>query len=205
MMDPTSRHARRRRETRERLLEAAAFLFAQQGVQDSKVSEICERADVAQQTFFNHFPAKQDVVRALVRLAQRNVSAAIASATAAGGSTGERIARLFESIQLQASEHGALHQDLLSTMIRAANEGKGPDESRSVHRALAGLVEAGRAGGDVSRSHAVEDQVDLLFGALYTIMSEWAHREGFDFAERSGRMARLLADALAPRAPRLPC
>ena len=50
MKDPTSRHARRRRETRERLLEAAAFLFAQQGVQDSKVSEICERADVAQQT-----------------------------------------------------------------------------------------------------------------------------------------------------------
>ena len=197
--DPTNRHARRRRETRGRLLEAAQLLFARQGVQATKVIEICERADVAQQTFFNHFPTKQDVVRALVRQAQGTVSAAVDSAAAAGRTTAERLSLLFESIGQQAAELGPLHQDMLSTMIRTAHEGNGPDESRAVHRALARLVEAGRTEGDVTRAHAVDDLVDLLFGALYTVMSEWAHRRGFDYAERSAGMARLLAHAVAPR------
>ena len=66
-MSNVNRHERRRRETADRILAAAAELFGEQGVQATKVADICERADVAQQTFFNHFPAKQDVVGELAR------------------------------------------------------------------------------------------------------------------------------------------
>ena len=30
-----------------------------------QIDEICERADIASRTFFNHFPTRQDMVRAL--------------------------------------------------------------------------------------------------------------------------------------------
>lgn len=38
----------------------------------------------------------------------------------------------------------------------------------------------------------------LVLGALQNLFFEWTHRKDFPIAERSARMARLLADALAP-------
>ena len=56
----------------------------------------------------------------------------------------------------------------------------------------------GRTGGDVSRAHALEDQAGMVLGALQYLTYEWTHRADFPIAERAKRMARLLADALAP-------
>ena len=58
----------------------------------------------------------------------------------------------------------------------------------------------GRAEGGVSRAHTIEDQAALIFGAFSQLMFEWTHRPDFPIADRSARMAHLLADALAPRA-----
>ena len=45
-------------------------LFGERGVDATKVVDICERADIAHQTFFNHFPRKREV---LVELFQAGV------------------------------------------------------------------------------------------------------------------------------------
>ena len=38
-----------------------------------------------------------------------------------------------------------------------------------------------------------------MLGAFYHLVFEWTHRADFPIAERSARMARMLADVLAPR------
>ena len=58
-----SRRERRKREVHDRILEAAVERFEQSGFEGTKVDEICEAADVAQKTFFNHFPTKQHLFR----------------------------------------------------------------------------------------------------------------------------------------------
>ena len=68
----------------------------------------------------------------------------------------------------------------------------------SLNQGIEKLLRAGRMQGDVSRRHALEDQVALVLGALQNLFFEWTHRKDFPIAERSARMARLLADALAP-------
>ena len=50
---------------REKILAAAFDLFLRQGVAATTIEEICERADVANRTFFNHFATRQDMIRAL--------------------------------------------------------------------------------------------------------------------------------------------
>ena len=175
------------------------FLFGERGVEGTKVTDICERADVAHQTFFNHFPTKQDLVRDLVRRGHEFLVGAIETALATGASTGERVARLFAVIHEAGAAVGPMHQDLVSEGIRAAHEVTDPRRVREFHAAIEALVRAGRRAGDVSRRHAIEDQVALVIGALSQLMLEWAHQPDFAMAERSARMARLLADALAPR------
>jgi len=194
----STRRERRRRETADRILAAAAELFGEQGVQATKVMDICERADVAQQTFFNHFPAKQDVVRELTRRGQDFFLAAVEDARREGRDTGERLARLFAELHEAAEDVGPMHQDLVAETIRAATAETDATRTREVHRALGRLVRAGRAQGDVSRLHAVEDQVALILGALNQLLFEWANRANFPIAERAARMVRLLADSLAP-------
>ena len=202
-MDPLStvlnRHQRRRRETADRIVEAAALLFGERGVEATKVTDICERADVAHQTFFNHFPSKQDLVREIARSGHDFFVAAIEAATGEGSSTGERLTRLFASIHEAAATVGPMHQDLVFETMREAEAVREDPREREIHRAIERLVRKGRAEGDVTRLHASEDLVGLVFGAFHQLMFEWAHRRGFPIAERSARMARLLAHALAPR------
>src|ERR1700759_2932250 len=56
---------RRKQEVRDRILGAAFDLFLVQGVSATTLEEICERADVANRTFFNHFATRSDMMRAL--------------------------------------------------------------------------------------------------------------------------------------------
>jgi TetR/AcrR family transcriptional regulator, cholesterol catabolism regulator len=56
-----SRRARKKEETKERIVQAAFALFRKHGVAATTVEEICERADVAKGTFFNYFPRKEAV------------------------------------------------------------------------------------------------------------------------------------------------
>ena len=60
------RGARRKRETRSRLLAAALRLMAEKGVEGVAVNEITEAADVGFGSFYNHFESKEAIYRAVV-------------------------------------------------------------------------------------------------------------------------------------------
>ena len=202
-MDPlstaiASRSERRRQETADRIAEAAARLFGERGFAATTVSEICERADVARQTFFNHFATKQEVAQELARRGHDFFLEKLEAAQREGASTGERLGRFFASIHEAAAEVGPMHQDLVSEVVRASYQVTDPTRIGALQRAVEKLLRAGRAQADVSRRHALEDQAALVLGALQNLYFEWTHRTDFPIAERSARMARLLADALAP-------
>jgi AcrR family transcriptional regulator len=61
-----SRGARRKHETRVRLLEAAFRLMAERGMEAVAINEITEAADVGFGSFYNHFESKQAIYAAVV-------------------------------------------------------------------------------------------------------------------------------------------
>jgi AcrR family transcriptional regulator len=60
------RGARRRRETRSRLLSAALKLMAEKGMEGVAINEITEAADVGFGSFYNHFESKDAIYTALL-------------------------------------------------------------------------------------------------------------------------------------------
>jgi AcrR family transcriptional regulator len=60
------RGARRKRETRARLLDAALRLMAEKGMEGVAINEITEAADVGFGSFYNHFESKEAIYAALV-------------------------------------------------------------------------------------------------------------------------------------------
>ncbi len=59
---PLGRRDRKRKATRDALVEAALDLFEQKGYAATTIDDITERADVARRTFFRHFPVKEAVL-----------------------------------------------------------------------------------------------------------------------------------------------
>ncbi len=62
-----SRQARRVKATRSKLMEAARCVFAEKGLDLTRIDEITERADVGKGTFYYHFHSKDRLIRELVQ------------------------------------------------------------------------------------------------------------------------------------------
>ncbi|MEX3691278.1 TetR/AcrR family transcriptional regulator [Paraburkholderia sp. BR14263] len=65
MTGQSPRRARRKHETRVRLLNAAFVLVAEKGMDGVTISEITEAADVGFGSFYNHFDSKEGIFAAL--------------------------------------------------------------------------------------------------------------------------------------------
>lgn len=77
---PHDRRMKRREQTREQLIQAAKTLFARQGVEQTRINEITEEADVGFGSFYNHFESKDDISRAVVsEMAAAHADAIIAT------------------------------------------------------------------------------------------------------------------------------
>lgn len=63
---PAGRGARRRQETRARLLHAAREVMGRKGVGATSIQEITETADVGFGSFYNHFPSKEAIADAVM-------------------------------------------------------------------------------------------------------------------------------------------
>jgi AcrR family transcriptional regulator len=78
---PPDRRARRRAQTRRKLTDAARRLFAIQGVDNTRINEITDEADVGFGSFYNHFDSKEAIVEAVLAEALTAHGAAVDAAT----------------------------------------------------------------------------------------------------------------------------
>jgi AcrR family transcriptional regulator len=76
------RQARRREQTRRRLLDAARTLFAQQGLESTRINEITEQADVGFGSFYTYFESKEAIVRVVLEEVAVTAGATIERLTA---------------------------------------------------------------------------------------------------------------------------
>lgn len=58
---------RKKKETRQKIVQVAMNLFQQQGFNNTTMEQIAEDADVARKTLYNHFPVKEAIVDDYVR------------------------------------------------------------------------------------------------------------------------------------------
>jgi TetR/AcrR family transcriptional regulator, regulator of mycofactocin system len=61
-MSESPRRERKKRETHDRLVGEAIRLFAERGYEATTTEDISDAADLAQRTFFRHFPSKEAVL-----------------------------------------------------------------------------------------------------------------------------------------------
>lgn len=194
-----SRRERRKLEVRGRILEAGLALFRERGFVDSKVSDICERADVAHKTFFNHFPSKQDLVRQIAHLAIDELLIDIETARKQGCGTADRLERFFTVMAERSLAAGPMLREGVNELVHVVHEsGNRSEEARRLQEAFRAIVDDGLATGDVTRRHDAETLTEMILGAYYVLIFNYTNLDDFPLAEQAVAVARFLGDALAP-------
>jgi AcrR family transcriptional regulator len=149
------------RRNRERILDAARELFADEGV-DVCVNEIAERAGVGVATIFRRFPTKDDLLVAVVEQRAQHLLDAADSALARDDPVDGLRAFMHAAAGLQICDRGFC--DAMDTNLFA-------DERlralfRQVVRRAGDLLRRGQAAGQVRDDVTAEDITMLLVGVV---------------------------------------
>ncbi len=193
-----SRYERRRMETRGRILTAAGEIFGQQGVKATTVLDICEQADVAQQTFFNHFPSKGDLILEMGRMGREFLIASIDKALGQEASTTARLEKIFTGLFAASIEVGPMHHEFVTEVFHGARSAAIGEAVPRLRDAFVRLVRAGQAQGDVTRGHSAVELTRVLGGSLSALSAEWANEPHFPIKRRARALARVLGDLITP-------
>jgi AcrR family transcriptional regulator len=194
-----SRRERRKLELRGRIVERAAELFARQGFARTTVAEICDGADVAQKTFFNHFPSKQHLLRTLAHLGFDRLLTDIESVRKEQQSTPERLKQFFGLVAENAAEGGPMNRELVTELVHVlSTSSEKSAEAQRLLDAFGAIVRDGIEAGDVTRRHDAVTLTEMIQGAYYVLMFNYANIDEFPIEEQAEAVARFLGDALAP-------
>lgn len=208
MSDSTSppeltRRERRKLEVRMRIVDAARALFRSQGFGATRVTQICERADIAEKTFFNHFPTKQDVVAELATRAVDELLLSIEAARKRGRTTRERIELFFGELAETMAATGPPEKEMIAAIVQVVHASRDTSaDARKMHDAVGALVADGLEVGDVTTRHDPDTLAEMIIGAYYVLTFNFVNLDDFPIRQQAASVARFLADAFSPeRAP----
>lgn len=200
---PPSRVDRRVREFRAQVLETAEALFAERGIDATKIDDICAAADVAKRTLCNHFPTKAHIVQALSREAVSRMVSLVDDARDRGATNRERLRLLFDALLDGSVERGPVHRESVGAFFQVAHGT--PDAAEGELRLSAAIQSLLEAGGpeELPPGASVETFSELVLGAIYSTTLEYIHREDYDLEARTRALGDFLV-GLLPAPARTP-
>jgi AcrR family transcriptional regulator len=188
-----NRLERRKLEVREKILAAAFELFLRNGVAATTIEEICERADIANRTFFNHFTTRQDMIRALAQRRLVNLHDVVFDH--ADQPIPARLVGVFDDIAAALAESGDTYRELIGQML--ATSGYGIQRGFNLHDTFVELVKEGVARGEVGARHDPETLADIIVGALSGGILNWTVDRTYSLQTNLHNLGVALAELLS--------
>jgi len=189
-----NRTDRRKRETNERILDAAFDLFLDQGIAATTIEQICERADVANRTFFNHFATRQSMLQALADRRFTNLHDVLLSR--GDQPVPRRLVGVFDDIAASLTKSSGTYREIIGEMM--ATTGSGGQRGSGLHQVFLDLVTDGLARGEVSTAHDPTTLADIMTATLTGGITNWAVDGRYSLKRNLHNAALALADLLTP-------
>ncbi|OFV89894.1 MAG: hypothetical protein A3D93_03800 [Acidobacteria bacterium RIFCSPHIGHO2_12_FULL_67_30] len=197
---PQGRRARRRAETRTRILRAAWGLFARQGFFATTVEQITEAADVGKGTFFNYFPSKEHVLAGFGEMQVGKIRAALEDYRRQPRPLREVLQRLVYALAEEPGRSPALVRSLL-----VANLSSEPVRQlwrRNLERgrrALAQLLAEGQRRGELRRDRKPLELCRHFQQTYFGVLVLWAIHPPSRLGERLEETFNLFWPGIEPR------
>lgn len=184
---------RRKLEIRERILSAAYQSFLERGVGETTLEDICERADVANRTFFNHFPTRIDMMRALSERRLAELQDVIFEGSTAP--TPAHLISLFDRIAGQMVDLGEKYREVVGEMVNST--GYAVPRGSTLHSSFVQLIKDGVARGDVLADDDPTILADIIVGTLSGAVVNWASDDTYSLTSNMHDLAVSLSKTLS--------
>jgi len=194
---PLTRRERRKREVHDRILGAALELFENQGLEKTRIDDICELADVAQKTFFNHFPTRQHLVAEIADVLFVQLRQVVDESRTVRGGVAERLVYFFDRLAVETEQTGPMHREVIREVIRSANLTRSQAEhTRKLVESLRVLIEGGLEAGKVTPEYSVELLTQMVLNSFFGIMLSWISVDDYPLRKHAAEAARFLGKAI---------
>src|SRR5262245_1578817 len=163
------RRQRKKQELRERIVDAATALIAQQGLSNTTVDQIAEACDIAQATFFNHFASKGVLLDAVVGRLTGAFNQILEGMDTKGTS---RIELMFTITAALTASEQRMVREILTESARTWSDPtlEAINHTRELHIAD---IAAGQKRGDIRKDHSAADLADAALGLYFSVLLFW--------------------------------
>jgi AcrR family transcriptional regulator len=160
----SGRRARRKAETRERILDAALDLFEHQTYLETTVEQITEAADVGKGTFFNYFPSKEQVLtKACKLLSLGRIQASATVGDSKGISVRETLKQVYlSSVVVPRNNRAIARNTIVAHLVTEASQTEWCENLKQKCQILSDWFEGAKNRGEIRTDRRAEE-ISLLF------------------------------------------
>ena len=188
-----SRRERKKLETRATILAAARKCFSRKSVNDTRLEEIADLADVSRGTLFNYFPSKTDLVVAILAENNQIFVEMIRSINGKYSSLAERLEHIFVDSGQRLIEAAVLTRRLLEPSEQRWQ--MAVNDSKSYEALLEVLEQTLLTAADQVRTDVPPRQLCEIALSIYTgLVGQWRADETYPVIDRLRAAAFLFMD-----------
>ena len=167
----------KKREKRERLLNASLKLFREKGYEQTKVSEITRAAGVAKGTFFNYFPTKERVLLALGEQMLGRLGRVDASDIFQQKTTRGKVKAMFHALAAGLDADRELVKEMVYRGLRLPDLVDNSRAQLDFRAMLVLLLEQGKRKGEIREDADAPFVADALYTLYFQQIVIWCSKD----------------------------
>lgn len=177
-MSKINRVEKRKAETRDRIYQIAISLFLQKGYDETTVDEIVAKADIAKGTFFNYFPAKENILDHLGQQRVVMMEQLLDTELQDCQNAKDKINRLY-LVLAKANEKEKEQTALVVTQLIKviARTKKDVNSTIQFQHLLQSIIEEGQQNGEFDQAVNARYVADILSSIYFTVLFMWLNEE----------------------------
>jgi len=154
----------KKKTTRDAILKTAQKLFAEKGFENTAVEDITKRIHIAQSTFFNYFPRKEDIIPEMFQKKLPTLKKKWQSILDSPDSIKNKIHEIFYTTAQLALKNENISRALLINNISSLNSQYDRVFFEEFRAALALMLEHGQENGQIRRDVSAVKLATMLEG-----------------------------------------
>ncbi|MEO1729765.1 MAG: TetR/AcrR family transcriptional regulator [Pseudomonadota bacterium] len=157
------KRGRKKRATAQRIFVSAIDLMKEQGFDGVSIEQICERAQIARATFFQHFRSKAALLGLFSELVCQSIEKEL---EAKDLSATEQLELVADHLQGLANEMGSIFPDMLAAFTAEPGAGfRVDDPDTGITPLVVQMIKSGQADGTFAEHLRAEDMAISLVAA----------------------------------------
>ena len=168
------RMARKKKETRKKIINVAMGLIQKHGFDNTTMEQIAEETDIARKTLYNHFPVKEAIVDEYVKDISKGLAQKNFETVQSMPDTRSRLLAFLSNVYEWVDINPEITRICLGYRFKKICQGSGySDGETGTQRMMAEIVMQGQQAGEIRQDIPMKllvTQLDILRG---TIVSDW--------------------------------